>query len=72
MARPLLRRLIPYLLLIYSLASPAAALNPFPNLNSLLSSLGPLPIDQLPISEMAYPQNGYRSVAYFVVSCLPT
>lgn len=68
MARAFLHRLIAYVFLIYSFAVPATSSNPFPNLNSLLASLSPLPVDQVPIGEMAYPQNGYRSVAYFVVS----
>lgn len=72
MARAFLHRLILYVLLIYSFASPGTSLNPFPSLNSLLSSLSPLPVDQIPVGEMSYPQNGYRSVAYFVVSLWST
>lgn len=68
MARAFLHRLILYVLLLYSLASPGTSFNPFSNLNSLLSSFSPLPIDQTPIGDMAQP--GYRSVAYYVVSRL--
>ena len=70
MARAFLHRLIAYVFLIYSFAAPTSSSNPFPNPNTLLGSLSPLFFDQTPVHKMAYPQNGYRSVAYFVVSQL--
>lgn len=68
MARAFLHRLIAYVFLIYFLVEPATSINSFPHIDTLLDSLSPLPYDQIPIGEMAYPQTGYRSVGYFVVS----
>lgn len=68
MARALLHRLIAYVFLIYFLVDPATSINSFPHISTLLGSPSLLPYDQIPIGEMAYPQTGYRSVGYFVVS----
>jgi hypothetical protein len=70
MAKAFLHRLIAYLLLLYSFAASSPCSNPSPNSTTLLESPTPLPSDQTPVDEMAYPQTGYRSVAYFVVSHL--